>query len=156
MSVDGIRHGPRSDCRLTTQLAGGPILNDAFDPDHMKATQRLHDVGQSLWLDDIDRDLFATGSLQRYIDELSVTGLTSNPAIFDHAIKNNASYDDGIRAKLADGKSGAVIAAHAKEGIDVDTLAAQLQDEGAKSFVRSWRDLMGVIASKSAALAKAG
>jgi transaldolase len=72
----------------------------------MKATQRLHDLGQSLWLDNITRDLLTTGTLQRYIDELSVTGLTSNPTIFDQAIKNSASYDDAIRAKLAAGKSG--------------------------------------------------
>ena len=53
----------------------------------MKATQKLHDLGQSLWLDNITRDLLNSGTLQRYIDELSVTGLTSNPTIFDHAIK---------------------------------------------------------------------
>jgi Transaldolase/Fructose-6-phosphate aldolase len=52
----------------------------------MNATQRLHDLGQSLWLDDITRDLLTGGTLHRYIDELSVTGLTSNPMIFDHAI----------------------------------------------------------------------
>ena len=48
----------------------------------MKATQKLHDLGQSLWLDNITRDLLDRGALQRYIDELSVTGLTSNPTIF--------------------------------------------------------------------------
>ena len=51
----------------------------------MKATQRLHDLGQSIWLDNITRDLLTGGTLKRYIDELSVTGLTSNPTIFDHA-----------------------------------------------------------------------
>ena len=55
----------------------------------MKATQLLHDLGQSLWLDNITRDLLTSGTLKRYIDELSVTGLTSNPTIFDHAIKNS-------------------------------------------------------------------
>jgi hypothetical protein len=55
----------------------------------MKATQKLHDLGQSLWLDNITRDLLSNGTLKRYIDELSVTGLTSNPTIFDHAIKNS-------------------------------------------------------------------
>ena len=54
----------------------------------MKPTGTLHEEGQSLWLDNITRDLLGTGTLQRYIDELSVTGLTSNPTIFDHAIKN--------------------------------------------------------------------
>ncbi len=52
----------------------------------MKATQKLHALGQSLWLDNITRDLLTSGTLQRYIDELSITGLTSNPTIFDHAV----------------------------------------------------------------------
>src|SRR5216683_8244138 len=72
----------------------------------MKATQRLHDLGQSIWLDNITRDLLTSGTLQRYIDELSVTGLTSNPTIFDHAITNSTAYDAAIRKKLTEGKSG--------------------------------------------------
>src|SRR5208283_2668134 len=72
----------------------------------MKATQLLHEMGQSLWLDNITRDLLDTGTLKRYIDELSVTGLTSNPTIFDHAIKNSAAYDGAIRDGLSQGKSG--------------------------------------------------
>src|SRR6266550_460687 len=72
----------------------------------MKATQLLHNLGQSLWLDNIMRDLINSGTLKRYIDELSVTGLTSNPTIFDHAIKNSSSYDAAIRKKLDEGKSG--------------------------------------------------
>jgi transaldolase len=72
----------------------------------MKATQLLHNLGQSLWLDNITRDLLDSGTLKRYIDELSVTGLTSNPTIFDHAIKNSATYDPAIREKLSKGKSG--------------------------------------------------
>jgi len=72
----------------------------------MKATQKLHELGQSLWLDNITRDLLTSGTLERYINELSVTGLTSNPTIFDHAIKNSASYDGAIRQKLKEGKSG--------------------------------------------------
>jgi transaldolase len=72
----------------------------------MKATQSLHDLGQSLWLDNITRDLLDTGTLKRYIDELSVTGLTSNPTIFDQAIKKSASYDPAIQQKLSQGKSG--------------------------------------------------
>jgi transaldolase len=62
----------------------------------MNPTKTLHDVGQSLWLDNITRDLLNSGTLQRYIDEFSVTGLTSNPTIFDHAIRNSADYDDDI------------------------------------------------------------
>jgi transaldolase len=72
----------------------------------MKPTQKLHDLGQSLWLDNITRDLLTSGTLQRYRDELSITGLTSNPTIFDHAIKNSTAYDEAIRKKLAAGKSG--------------------------------------------------
>ena len=72
----------------------------------MKATQRLHDLGQSIWLDNITRDLLTGGTLKRYIDELSVTGLTSNPTIFDHAIKNSTSYDVAIRENLKESKSG--------------------------------------------------
>src|SRR3954469_10654798 len=72
----------------------------------MKATKLLHDLGQSIWLDNITRDLLDSGTLQRYIDELSVTGLTSNPTIFDQAIKNSSSYDASIREKLAKGQQG--------------------------------------------------
>jgi len=72
----------------------------------MKPTQKLHNLGQSLWLDNITRDLLNGGTLKRYIDELSVTGLTSNPTIFDHAIKNSAAYDGAIREELAKGKAG--------------------------------------------------
>jgi len=62
----------------------------------MNPTKKLHDLGQSLWLDNITRNLVNSGTLQRYIDEFSVTGLTSNPTIFDHAIKNSADYDSDI------------------------------------------------------------
>ena len=72
----------------------------------MKATQQLHDLGQSLWLDNITRKLLDSGTLVRYLDELTITGLTSNPTIFDQAIKNSTDYDSDIRAKLKAGKSG--------------------------------------------------
>ncbi len=72
----------------------------------MKPTQKLHDVGQSLWLDNITRGLLTSGTLRRYIDELSVTGLTSNPTIFDLAIKGGQEYDAAIRQKQREGKSG--------------------------------------------------
>src|SRR5580692_1344028 len=72
----------------------------------MKATQLLHERGQSLWLDNITRDLLDTGTLKSYIDELSVTGLTSNPTIFDQAIKKSETYDPAIQKKLSEGKSG--------------------------------------------------
>ena len=63
----------------------------------MKATQLLHNLGQSIWLDNITRDLLDKGTLTRYIKDLSVTGLTSNPTIFDHAFKNSTAYDAAIR-----------------------------------------------------------
>jgi transaldolase len=72
----------------------------------MNATQKLHEIGQSLWLDNITRGLLTSGTLRRYIQDLSVTGLTSNPTIFDHAIKNSNDYDDAISQKLKEGKSG--------------------------------------------------
>jgi transaldolase len=72
----------------------------------MNPTQQLHDLGQSLWLDNITRGLLKDGTLRRYIEELSITGLTSNPSIFDHAIKESNFYDDAIRQKVKEGKSG--------------------------------------------------
>lgn len=72
----------------------------------MKATQRLHDLGQSLWLDNITRGLVTSGTLHRYIDELAVTGLTSNPTIFDKAIRESDLYDNAIHQKSAEGKRG--------------------------------------------------
>ena len=213
----------------------------------MKATKKLYDLGQSLWLDNITRALLKSGTLRGYIDDLSVTGLTSNPTIFDHAIKNSPDYDAAISQKLKEGKSGeglffelaledltqaadlfrpiheltcgvdgwvslevspllahdakttlaeakdlharaarpnlfmpegtlkafaehgelgatvpadggnceTVLAQFAKAGVDCDALATKLQDEGATSFVKSWNELMAVIASKSASLQKA-
>ncbi len=70
------------------------------------ATAQLHALGQSLWLDNITRALLTSGTLQRYIDELSVTGLTSNPTIFDQASKGSADYDADIRARLKQGLAG--------------------------------------------------
>ena len=71
----------------------------------MKATQKLHALGQSLWLDNITRDLLTSGTLQRYIDELSITGLTSNPTIFDHAVARSHSYDEDIGRLVRAGKA---------------------------------------------------
>jgi transaldolase len=72
----------------------------------MKPTRTLHDLGQSLWLDNITRELLNSGTLQRYIDDLSLTGLTSNPTIFDHAVRSSATYDDDIARKAPSAKSG--------------------------------------------------
>src|SRR5678816_649148 len=72
----------------------------------MKATALLHDLGQSLWLDNITRALLESGTLARYIADLSVTGLTSNPTIFDHAIKKSTDYDASIRDEFRKGRTG--------------------------------------------------
>src|SRR5262249_1979473 len=104
--------GARSHRRCRHQLAGrrkcGPptLIFQYVRGDTMKATQKLHELGQSLWLDNITRDLLTKGVLKDYVKELSVTGLTSNPTIFDHAIKNSTAYDAAIRQKLKEGKSG--------------------------------------------------
>ena len=84
--------------------------------DVLKATGQLHRLGQSLWLDNITRDLLTSGTLQRYIDDLSVTGLTSNPTIFEQAIKNSSAYDAAISARLAQRQvgRGAVLRARAR------------------------------------------
>jgi transaldolase len=71
----------------------------------VKATQKLHALGQSIWLDNITRDLLTSGTLRKYIDELSVTGLTSNPTIFDHAVARSHSYDVDIKKLVGEGKS---------------------------------------------------
>ena len=72
----------------------------------MNATQRLHDLGQSLWLDNITRGLLTSGTLARYISDFAVTGLTSNPTICEHAIGNSNFYDDAIRKKSDEGETG--------------------------------------------------
>jgi transaldolase len=72
----------------------------------MKGTQRLHDAGQSIWLDQITRALLTSGTLARYVKDLSVTGLTSNPTIFDQAIAKSRDYDAAIREKTAAGRTG--------------------------------------------------
>ena len=93
----------------------------------------LSQLGQSLWLDNITRDLLDSGMLERYIDEHSVTGLTSNPTIFDHAISGSKSYDAEIRRQLDDGKSGEAL---------FFTLAIQDLSRAADLFagVHAWTD----------------
>ncbi len=75
----------------------------------MKATALLRDFGQSLWLDNITRDLLNNGTLEHYINDLSITGLTSNPTIFDHAVKNSAAYDSAILDGSRRGKGGETV-----------------------------------------------
>ena len=101
----------------------------------MKPTEKLHDLGQSLWLDNITNDLLTSGTLKRYIDEWSVTGLTSNPTIFDHAIKGSTAYDAPIRDLLAKGKSG--------EGLFFDIALADIT-KAADLFKPVWERTSGV------------
>jgi transaldolase len=101
----------------------------------MNATQTLHDQGQSLWLDNITRDLLQNGTLARYIRELSVTGLTSNPTIFDHAIKNSSAYDAAIQQKVKEGKSGEAL---------FFELALEDLTRAADLFRPIWNDTHGV------------
>src|SRR5439155_1831755 len=100
------RYQPCAHVQFTGKLAGSRVRTYNPRGDAMKATRLLHDEGQSLWLDNITRELLDSGTLKQYIDELSVTGLTSNPTIFDHAIKNSTAYDAAIGEKSAGGKSG--------------------------------------------------
>src|SRR5215470_13856849 len=99
-----------SGCRSGPSTHTGPFapmsLRQYGRGDTMKTTRALHGLGQSLWLDNITRNMLRTGVLRRYIEEMSVTGLTSNPTIFDHAIKNSKDYDEAIKRKLAEGKAG--------------------------------------------------
>jgi transaldolase len=71
----------------------------------LKATETLHERGQSLWLDNITRSMLDSGLIQKFIDQYSVTGLTSNPSIFDNAI-GSGDYDEAIRTKASQGLSG--------------------------------------------------
>jgi transaldolase len=106
------RIGELIDFELPHFLAAVPMRTAAPDPQHissgagMNTTQQLHDLGQSLWLDNITRTLLDDGSLSRIIKTFSVTGLTSNPTIFNEAISNSEAYDEGIREKTRAGKSG--------------------------------------------------
>src|SRR5436309_7611501 len=120
----------------------------------MKATETLHEQGRSLWLDNITRDLLHSGTLARYIDQLSVTGPTSNPTIFDHAIKNSSAYDAAISKKSEQGKSGETL--FFELVLEDLSGAADLfrpifeETNGARSFDKSWSDMLAVISSKSA------
>jgi transaldolase len=94
----------------------------------MKPTQKLHDVGQSLWLDNITRTMLADGTLQGYIEELSVTGLTSNPTIFDKAISSGDAYDEQIAELSAGDVPEQGIGATPTERIFFELALADLRD----------------------------
>ena len=72
----------------------------------MTPIQQLRDLGQSLWLDNITRELLDDGTLSRYIQDYAISGLTSNPTIFEKAISGGDAYDADIRTKALSGKSG--------------------------------------------------
>ena len=107
IAADGAWHNPDAEEVVRMTQPGSRDFRESPRPrlprcldsrrEMMKATQKLHDLGQSLWLDNITRGLLTSGTLRRYIREFSVTGLTSNPTIFDQAIKNGHDYDDAIR-----------------------------------------------------------
>ena len=93
----------------------------------MKPTQALHDLGQSLWLDNITRTMLSDGTLARYIDELSVTGLTSNPTIFDKAITGGDAYDEQITELT-------------EQGVDPEDIFFALALQLSAFFGASWRN----------------
>jgi transaldolase len=103
-SGEAASQASQSKSHMTTTKAAGPE-KELSNMNTIRATRLLHDHGQSLWLDNITRALLDTGTLRRYIDEFSITGLTSNPTIFDHAIKNSSDYDVEIRKGIRKGKS---------------------------------------------------
>jgi transaldolase len=94
----------------------------------VKATARLHEVGQSLWLDNITRKMLGDGTLQGYIEELSVTGLTSNPTIFDKAISGGDSYDEQIAELNSSASLGEGPGADANEDVFFELALADLRD----------------------------
>jgi len=94
----------------------------------VKATARLHELGQSLWLDNITRTMLGDGTLQGYIDELSVTGLTSNPTIFDKAISGGDTYDEQIAEVSAAAEAGEGTGANAEERVFFELAIADLRD----------------------------
>jgi len=94
----------------------------------VKATARLHELGQSLWLDNITRTMLGDGTLQGYIDELSVTGLTSNPTIFDKAISGGDTYDEQIAEVSAAADAGEGVGANADERVFFELALADLRD----------------------------
>ena len=115
----------------------------------MKPTQQLREAGQSMWLDNITRGILNNGTLKRYIDELSITGLTSNPTIFDHAISKSHDYDAAISEKIKSGKAGEAL--FFEIAIEDLTLAADLfrkttfaknSQPGVRAMCSAWADAL--------------
>src|SRR5690349_11971960 len=101
-----VLYGRRDRRTFAADSSGAQSKQSQSPGGHMKGTQQLHNIGQSLWLDSMTRGLLTSGTLARYISDFSLSGLTSNPTIFDHAIRNGSYYDEAIRRKAAAGKSG--------------------------------------------------
>ncbi|HET6998087.1 MAG TPA: transaldolase [Solirubrobacterales bacterium] len=94
----------------------------------MKPTARLHELGQSLWLDNITRTILGDGTLKSYIDELSVTGLTSNPTIFDKAISSGDAYDQQVAEVSDAAEAGEGVGANSDERVFFELALADLRD----------------------------
>jgi len=149
-------HFGRSKDHRERGVAGGLVCDELASAYNMRATELLHDLGQSLWLDNITRHRRNDGTLKPYIAEFSVTRLTSNPTIFEHAIRESAAkgengdelfkvfadHDKMASAIPANGDTQAVLNKFANAGMNVDALAAQLQEQRADSFDKSWQDLL--------------
>ena len=112
----------------------------------MKPTEQLHHMGQSLWLDNITRGLLTSGTLERYIRELSITGLTSNPSIFDHAIRDTGFYDEAIRGKM----QPAGVSQDLFFELALEDLTEGRRPVPADSRCHEWSGRMGVVGSISA------
>jgi transaldolase len=109
----------------------------------MKPTQRLHDIGQSLWLDNITRPMLREGVLEGYIRDLSVTGLTSNPSIFEKAISSGEAYDEQIAELAPQAAAGEGVGANDQERIFFELALADLRD-AANLFADVHRRTAGV------------
>jgi transaldolase len=130
-----------------------------YEEARMKATTALHELGQSLWLDNITRDLLENGTLKRYIDDFSVTGLTSNPTIFEHAILNSGSYDTQIARLMKAGYTAedVFVALALQDLIQAADLLADIHEStaGVDGFVSlELSPLMAYHTNKSIAAAK--
>src|SRR5262245_35674364 len=94
----------------------------------MNPNARLHELGQSLWLDNITRTMLGDGTLAGYIEELAVTGLTSNPTIFDKAISGGDAYDEQIAVVSESAEAGEGIGANADERVFFELAISDLRD----------------------------
>ena len=113
----------------------------------MKPTQRLHELGQSLWLDNITRTMLAEGVLEGYIRDLSVTGLTSNPSIFDKAISGGDAYNEQIAEVAPKAAAGEGVGDNEQEKVFFELALADLRDAAdlAADVLRRTAGLVGFV-----------